>query len=191
MRKLRVIALGLGSLLAAGSANPQDVAAPTPSVDTRPEGRALGVGVALGAGSMSVGDDSRTKFTAGIVARLGLDSRNRFQLIGEYYPTRVQSPVLTESFSSANVLLAFTFGRELKIRPLVGAQFRWWTGGQRVTDSDGGPVIGLDLGPELRLGDKVAISPELVLRLSLIEVEGDVTARLIGAQVVVSWRGGS
>jgi len=57
-----------------------------------------------------------------------------------------------------------------------------------VTDSDGGPVIGLDLGPELRLSDRVSISPELMVRLSLIEAEGNVNSKLFGFQCVVSWR---
>jgi hypothetical protein len=191
MRKLLVVALSLGSLLTARTASPQGVAPGVPAKDERSERRALGVGVALGAASMGVGGESRSTFAVGVVARLGLDSRNRVQLIGEYYPTKVDSPILDESFATANALLGFTFGRDFKLRLVAGAQFRRWTGSQRVTASDWGPVIGLDAGPELRLGNRVSISPELVLRLSLIEAEGNVNSKLFGLQCVVSWRGGS
>jgi hypothetical protein len=188
MRKLKVVALSLGSLLAVGPASAQD-AAPAVPAETHPQrGRAVGLGVAVGSGGMDVSGSSSSTLAVGIVARVGLDSRNRFQLIGEYSPTKVDSPIADESFTSANILLGYTFGTGFKVRPVVGAQVRWWTGSQRVTASDWGLVLGVDAGPELHVGDRVSLSPELVLRLSVIEVEGSVSSRLIGAQCVVSWR---
>jgi hypothetical protein len=50
-------------------------------------------------------------------------------------------------------------------------------------------VLGLDLGPELRVNPRLSLSPEAVFRLSQIELEGNVRGGLIGVQVVASWRG--
>ena len=68
---------------------------------------------------MDVGGDVSSTFAIGLVARVGLDSRNRWQLIGEYVPTKVPSPTLDESFKSASILLGYTFGASFRVRPVV------------------------------------------------------------------------
>jgi hypothetical protein len=182
-----LVALGLVSPVVAGDL---DVDPDAGQLEPR-EGRALGVGVSLGGGSMSVGGESDYNFVAGLVARVGLDSRNRYQLIAEFHPMKVDSPIIDESFTSLNVMAGFTFGQTVKIRPSIGAQFRWWSGSQKVEPSDTGLLVGLDLGPELRLSDTVSVSPEFVLRYSVVEVEGSVSSSFVGVQCVVSWRRGS
>lgn len=184
------LAIGFTVLLLVGSARAQDVE-PSETVESdTEEGRAFGVGAALGAGRMGVSGSSSSTFVAGFSARLGLDSRNRYQLIGELQPMKVESPIIDESFTSANVLLGYRIGQRFRIRPAAGVQFRWWSGAQRVTASDWGLLLGLDVGRDLRLSDTVSLSPELVLRWSLIEPEGDVSSSFVGGQCVVSWRRG-
>ena len=112
------------------------------------------------------------------------------QLIAEFHPMKVESPIIDEAFTSVNLLAGRSFGRTFKVRPAVGVQYRSWSGGQQVEASDWGLLLGLDMGPELRPSDTVSLSPELVLRYSSIEIEGSVGSRLIGLQCVVSWRRG-
>lgn len=190
MQGPRVVTMTLAALVVVGSATAQEGAAPRTPESDAPEGRAFGVGLSLGAGRMGVGGSGRSSFVAGVVARVGLDSRNRYQLIGELHPMEVTSPIADESFTSANLLLGYGIGQRFKVRPIVGAQFRWWSGSQRVTASDWGLLLGLDAGPELRLSETVSLAPELVLRWSLIELEGSVGSSFVGAQCVVSWRRG-
>jgi hypothetical protein len=186
----------VAALLAVGSAPPIfasdfEDADPATAQPEPLEGRAIGVGVSLGAGSMSVSGGSDYNFVAGLVARVGLDSRNRYQVIAEYQPTKVSSPIIDESFTAFNLMAGFTFGKTVKVRPVIGAQFRSWTGSERVEAYDSGLLVGLDLGRELRLSDTVSLSPELVLRYSLVELEGSVGSSFVGVQCVVSWRRGS
>jgi hypothetical protein len=183
----------VATLLALGSALPVvagelEEASPAAEETEQLEGRAIGVGVSLGAGWMSVSGGSNESFVAGLVARVGLDSGNRFQVIAEHQPMKVTSPTIDESFTAFNVMAGYTFGETLKVRPVIGAQLRSWTGSERVEASDAGLIIGLDLGRELRLTDTVSLSPELVFRHSSIEVEGSVTSTFVGVQCVVSWR---
>jgi hypothetical protein len=137
---------------------------------------------------MSVGGSADATFVAGVVARVGLDSRNRLQLIGEYQPTRVSSAILDESYTAINVLAGYTLGKDVRVRPGIGWQFRSWSGSQRVTESDSGLLLGLDVGSELRLTDTLSLSPELVFRTSVIELEGSVSSTFVGVQCVLSWR---
>jgi hypothetical protein len=110
--------------------------------------------------------------------------------MGELHPMEVTSPIADESFRSANLLLGYSIGRRLKVRPAVAVQLRWWSGSRRVTASDWGLLLGLDAGPELRLSETVSLAPELVLRWSLIELEGGVGSSFVGVQCTVSWRRG-
>lgn len=150
--------------------------------------RAFGFGVGLGAAAMSVGSDSNSTLGASILGRVGIDSRNRFLVIAEFNPLRVGSPVLAESFRAINVLVAFGVGRSFKVRPGLGVQFRSWSGGERVEPSDSGLLLSVDGGPEFRRSDRFSLSPEIVFRWSVIEVEGSVGSRFIGLQVVASWK---
>lgn len=151
-------------------------------------GRAFGFGLGLGVAAMSVGDESNSTLGGSILGRVGLDSRNRFLLMAEFNPLRVDSPVLDESFRAINVLLAFSVGKSFKVRPGLGVQFRSWSGRERVESSDSGLLLGVDAGPELRVNQRLSISPEVVFRFSAIELEGSVGSRFIGVQLVASWR---
>jgi len=150
--------------------------------------RALGFGMGVGTASMSVGDSRNSVVGASILGRIGIDSRNRFLLIAEFNPAQVTNPVMDESFSAVNVLLGFGIGKSFKVRPSLGMQFRSWSGEERVTDSDATLLVGLDIGPEFRLSPRFSLSPELVFRYSLIELESSVGSRFIGLQLVGSWR---
>jgi hypothetical protein len=151
-------------------------------------GRVLGFGLGIGSGAMSVGDDTKAALGASAVGRLGIDSRSRFLLVAELQPLEVDNPVLDESFKDINVLLAFSLGNRFKVRPGLGIQFRSWSGSERVETSDAGLLLGLDAGPEFHLSERVSLSPELVFRFSIIEVEGSVGSRFIGLQFVASWK---
>jgi hypothetical protein len=189
VRRARTLAVATTMLF--GGAGPGLAASPDADAGsgapgTR-RGRALGVGAILGLGSMSIGGDGRSSFVAGVSARIGLDSRNRFLLMAEVQPVGVRSPIADESFTAVNLLMGFGFGTSFKIRPVVGVQLRSWSGSQRVEARDAGLVLGVDAGPELRLTDTLSLSPEAVFRFSSIEVEGDVRSQLIGLQCVLSW----
>lgn len=70
----------------------------------RGDGRELGIGLSLGAASMSVGDGRNWDFGASVLGRFSLDSRNRFLVIAEFNPLGVGDPVAGESFRAFNVL---------------------------------------------------------------------------------------
>ena len=150
-------------------------------------GRALGLGVGLGVAGMSVGGDNNSVLAASVLGRVGIDSRNRFLLVAEFNPFEVDSPAAEESFRDVNVLVAVSLGRSFKVRPGLGVQFRWWSGTERVESSDSGLVLSVDAGPELRRSERFSLSPEILFRWSVIEVEGTVTSWLIGLQIVASW----
>ncbi len=151
-------------------------------------GHGKGLGLGLGRGAMSVGDETRSSFGASLLGHLSLDSRNRFILTAEVNPLKVSSPIIDESLRAINLLLGFNIGRSFRVRPGIGVQFRSWSGSQRVVPRDFGPLLGLDAGPQLRRGRRVSLSPEVVLRSSLIELEGGVGSSFIGVQLVASWR---
>lgn len=179
--------LSVGARLPSHAGDLEETGPPTANTAS---GRApvLGLGVSLGAGSMSVTGEREYSVVAGLVARIGLDSRNRFQLMGEFQPMSVSSPIIDEGFRAFNVAAGYTFGREVQVRPVIGMQFRAWSGSERVEASDVGLLVGVDLGRELQMSDAVSLSPELVLRWSLIEFEGSVSSSFVGLQCVVSWR---
>jgi hypothetical protein len=178
----RVLLLGVAVVASAASAGHAETG-------QRGDGREFGIGLGAGSASMSVGDESKRTFGASIIGRIGLDSRNRVLLIAEFSPLGVDNPVADESFRAFNVLLGLSIGRSFKVRPSLGWQFRFWSGSQKVEGSDSGLVLGLDVGPEIRLNPKLSLSPEAVLRLSQIEFEGSVSGGFIGVQLVASWRG--
>lgn len=151
-------------------------------------GRAFGFGLGLGAAAMSVGDDSNWALGASVQGRIGLDPGNRLLLMAEFNPLGTESPVRDESFRAVNVLLGFSVGKSFRVRPSLGAQFRYWSGRERVEASDIGVLVGVDAGPELRVDRRLSISPEVSFRYSTVEVEGRVGSRFIGVQVVASWR---
>lgn len=153
-----------------------------------PNQRAFGVGLGAGSAAMSVGSQRSTTPGLTIAGRLGIDARNRLLVIAEFSPAQVDSPVLQESFRAVNLLLAFGIGKSFKVRPGLGIQFRSWSGSERVTDNDATLLFALDAGPEFRVSPTLSISPEAVLRYSMIELEGSVGSRFIGVQLVASWR---
>ena len=138
------------------------------------EGRRFGLGLGLGSGSMSVGSETNRAFEASILARIGIDSRNRFLAMAELNPLGVGNPVGDESFRALNVLVGFNIGHRFKVRPCLGWQFRFWSGTQRVESSDSAPLFGVDIGPELQVNPGLTLSPEAVFRYSPIEIEGNV-----------------
>ena len=150
-------------------------------------GRAFGLGLGLGAAAISVGDDSNWALGASVQGRIGLDPGNRLLLMAEFNPLGTESPVLDESFRAVNVLLGFSVGKSFKVRPSLGAQFRSWSGRERVEARDIGVLVGVDVGPELRVDQRLSIAPGVSFRYSLVEVEGRVGSRFIGLQVVASW----
>ncbi|HLA78298.1 MAG TPA: hypothetical protein VJU18_12015 [Vicinamibacteria bacterium] len=107
--------------------------------------------------------------------------------MAEFNPLGTESPVLDESFRAVNVLLGFSVGKSFKVRPSLGAQFRSWSGRERVEARDIGVLVGVDVGPELRVDQRLSIAPGVSFRYSLVEVEGRVGSRFIGLQVVASW----
>jgi hypothetical protein len=168
------LAIGAGAVAAqeAGPANRQ----------------AVGLGVGGGSAAMSVGDRRTTTGGVSISGRIGIDSRNRLLVMAEFNTAEVANPVMDESFRAVNILLGYGIGKAFRVRPAIGIQVRSWSGDERVTDSDATLVVGLDAGPEFRVSPRFSISPEVVLRYSLIEFEGSVGSRFIGLQVVGSWR---
>ena len=174
----------LGVALLASAASAGDAPSGPPAA-----GRAYGIGLGLGSGSMSVGDDRQSTFGASVLGRIGLDSRNRFLAVAEVNPLAVGSPVADEAFRAVNVLVAVSLGNRFKVRPSVGWQFRFWSGSQQVESSDSGPLIGLEAGPEFRVGPGLTLSPEFVFRASMVELEGSVGSQFIGVQLVASWAG--
>jgi hypothetical protein len=178
---MRRVVLSVALLASAASASDTQTALPA-------EGRAFGIGLGLGSASMSVGDETNRDFSASVVGRIGLDSRNRFLLMAELYPVGVTNPVADETARSLGVLLGFNLGGRVKLRPSLGWAFNSWSGSQKVEDTSSGPLLGLDVGPELRVSPKLSISTEAVLRFSGIEIEGNVRGGVIGVQVVASWR---
>ncbi len=68
-------------------------------------GRAFGFGIGLSAGTMLVGGESQTSFVASGIGGLGIDSRNRFLLMGEFNALEVDNPVGEESFRAIGVLV--------------------------------------------------------------------------------------
>ena len=150
--------------------------------------RAVSFGIGGGSAAMSVGDHRTTTGGVSISGRIGFDSRNRLLLMAEFNTAEVANPVMDESFRAANILLGYSIGKAFRVRPAIGIQFRSWSGDERVTDSDATLVVGLDAGHEVRVSPRFSISPEVVLRYSLIELEGSVGSRFIGLQLVGSWR---
>lgn len=179
----RSLVLGV-ALLASGASAGDDAQTGQPA-----ERRAFGIGVGLGSGSFSVGDETNRKFNAAIVGRLGLDARNRFLLMAELYPVGVTSPVADETARAVGFLLGFNLGGKVKVRPCLGWQFASWSGSEKIEDSSSGPLVGLDIGPEFRVNPRLSLSVEGVYRLTGVEIEGNVRAGYIGVQLMALWRG--
>jgi hypothetical protein len=152
-------------------------------------GRAFGVGVGLGSASFSVGDETNRDLSASIVGRIGLDSRNRFLLMAELYPFGVTNPVADETARSLGLLFGFNLGGAVRVRPSLGWALHSWSGSQKVEDNSSGPLLGLDVGPEIRVSLKLSLSAEAVFRYAGIEMEGNVRAGVVGVQLVAAWRG--
>jgi hypothetical protein len=150
--------------------------------------RAVGFGVGIGKGTMSVGDKSKFDQGASLHGRLGLSPGDHVLLMAEINPSRVTSPILDESFRAYNLLLALSLGKNLRLRPSLGVQFRSWSGSERVESSDLGPLFGLDLGYELKLAGNFSLFPEVIARCSVIQWDGGVNASFVGVQVVGSWK---
>jgi len=142
--------------------------------------RTLGYGIGLGSGSMSVGINSNSNFGLSLNGRIG----NHFLLMVEVNPLRVKSPVMDESFNAFNIILGPSFGETFRLRPCLGLQFRTWSGSKKVTNHDTGPLIGIDAGYEFYKSEKYSLLIEFVFRNSLIELEGSVTSKFIGFQIV-------
>jgi len=189
MRPGVLLCLGAATALAVGPAAADEAA----EQDERavPRGRALSVGAGIGPAAMTVSGETAGRVVPSLVARIGLDPANRFQLIGELQPNQVKSPIVDESFRAANLMAGVSFGHATRLRLLLGAQYRSWSGTQRVEAHDSGPLVGLDLGHEIRLGDRLSLTPELAFRASLVELEGGVSSRFLGIQCVLSWRPGA
>jgi hypothetical protein len=76
---------------------------------------------------MQVGHESETSVVAGGLGRIGIDSRNRFLLIGEFNFLRVDNPVADESFRAIGVLVAFSLGGTFKFGLVrCSVQVRAW-----------------------------------------------------------------
>lgn len=148
----------------------------------------LALAVGCGSGSMAVGDSKHSQLVPTLSARVGLDRRSRFVLAGEWQPAHVASPIADEAFAAGNLLAGVAFGSRLRIRLLAGAQFRRWSGSQITETSDTGPVLGADLSYDLRVSDRLTLTPELVWRGSVVEVEGSVGSSFAGAQLAFGWR---
>jgi hypothetical protein len=180
IRLLAVVIVSVFIILANANANAQG--------DGQPNKRAIGFGLGFGEGRMSVGHKTDSNFCLNLLAQIGIDTRNRFLLVTEIFPLKVDNPVINESFSAANFLLALNVGGRFKVRPSLGLQFRFWSGSQRVNNIDLGGLIGIDAGYEIRRTENFSLSPELFWRWTMIEFEGGVTTGLMGLQIVGSWR---
>jgi hypothetical protein len=141
---------------------------------------AYGFGIGLGFGSMSVGDNSNSNIGLSLNGHIG----NHFLLMVEVNPLPVKSPVMDESFNAFNNILSPSFGKTFRLRTGLGLQFRIWSGSEKVENIDIGPIICIDAGYEFRKSDKYSLVIEIVFRNSLIEIEGSVTSKFIGLQIV-------
>jgi hypothetical protein len=176
--------LVLGAALLASTATATDAQTARPA-----EGRLFGMGLGLGSASFSVGDQTNREFSASVVGRIGIDSRNRVLLMGELYPVGVTNPVADETARSAGVLVGFNVGGRVKLRPSLGWAFHSWSGSQMVESTSSGLLLGLDLGTEFRLKPGLTLSAEVVFRYTSIELEGNVRGGVLGVQLVAAWRG--
>lgn len=145
----------------------------------------LGVGLGAGVGTMSVTDQSKSDLGINLQGRLVID---RMVFMTEVNPLEVRNPVMDESFRATNILLSVDIGKNLKLRPGAGIQYRFWSGKEKVENSDFGILFTIDIGYEIKKTSTFSILPELVARWSLIEIEGGVASRFIGLQIVGLWK---
>lgn len=190
MKRAALLCLGAATALAVGSAA-ADEGGDEQKRTGLPRARALSLGVGIGPGTMAVAGHSAARFVPSLVARIGVDPGNRLQLIAELQPAQVKSPSADESFTATNLMVGVSLGQATRVRLGLGVQYRSWSGSQQVVAHDGGPLVGLDLGHEMRLSDRLSLTGELTFRSSLIELEGGVSSRFVGLDCVLSWRPGA
>jgi hypothetical protein len=148
----------------------------------------LGLGAGPAIASMSVSDENGHESGIALHGRIGVEFNPKLALLLEVdvQPFDVGNPVRAEAFNSIYILgaLQLFVARGLYIRPAVGLQSRSWSGADPVTDSDTGPAIGLASGYELLSGRHITVAPEVYWRSAFIELEGGVSATLLGIRIV-------
>jgi hypothetical protein len=141
------------------------------------------VGLGLGSGSMTVG--GRSGSTTGITLNAGLGP---FEV--EFQPFSVPNPAGGEQFRSLYILIGprIRLSKPVYIRPAIGLQLRSWSGSNPVTSNDQGIAIGVLAAYQLPLASSWTLTPEVAGRWAVIELKGNVTARLVGLRVQFSRR---
>lgn len=182
VRSWRPEAAVLLVLAMASMALPRGAAAQDP-------GLVWGLGVGPGAVQLSVAGEVETAYGVVPHGRLGMRTAGGTLFLAELdlQPFDVENPRRAEAFRGAWWLASVEFTlADVLVRPSLGWQHRSWSGANPVEDSDGGPALGLAAGYELGRRGPIAVTVEAFGRVSSIELEGSVGARLLGIRVVGS-----
>jgi hypothetical protein len=132
----------------------------------------LRAGAALGIARTSVAGETSTDAGPLLIGQLGvaLSGRNDLTLALAVQPFKAQNPVLDEAYTAVYSLAGLQLGlgnqRRLYLRPELGLVFRSWSGSQVFTPSETSLAVGLALGREWPLSEKLGLAVEGSVRLS-------------------------
>lgn len=156
-----------------------------PPVPAAGDGFFFGGGTEAGVGWITVSGDSRSGLSLGLNVQAGLwrEGSRRWILEGALHPTTTENPVRAEEFRAVDLLVRYEVGSDFFLAPGLGVQTRWWSGDDPAEDWDIGPVASLSAGTYVDTGPSWVLIPELFADLSLVEVDGDVTAGRAGVRL--------
>jgi hypothetical protein len=143
----------------------------------------LRAGAALGLARTSVGGETSTDAGPLLIGQLGVATSSRTDLtLGlTVQPFKAHNPVGDEAYKAFYALGGLQLGlgkqRRLYLRPELGLVFRSWSGSQVVTPSETSLGVGLALGREWALSEKLGLAVEGSVRLSGAD---ELSTRLIG-----------
>ena len=143
--------------------------------------------VGLGLGGMSVGGESESQAGVILGAEFGShrDGYRRWFVDASSQLFDVPNPGLEEAFRAVTVMVGRSFGSEVFFAPVLGIEYRSWSGPEQVEPSDLGLAIGISAGAALPVGRAWSVVPELRLQTSSIALEGSVSSRLVALRVAI------
>jgi hypothetical protein len=145
---------------------------PTLDAQTQRSTVQLRAGAALGLARTSVAGETSTDVGPLLTGQLGvaLSGRTDLTLALVVQPFKAQNPVLDEAYTGVYSLAGLQLGlgnqRRLYLRPELGLVFRSWSGSQVFTPSETSLAVGLALGREWPLSEKLGLAVEGSVRLS-------------------------
>ncbi len=141
-------------------------------------GPTLAGGIGVATASMSVGAASAS--AQGLTLHVAYGA-----LELEWQPFAVANPDRSERFTSIYALLGpqVRLSPAIYVRPVVGVQFRHWSGANPVTSGDQGLALGAVAAYHVEFAGGWRLDPQLEWRYAVIEFQGNVHSQQVGVRL--------